>query len=76
MRKQLQYTTAFVLVLLLVLVGVLQLVKQMPGSNELTTATVAVQDCDMTEESNAEANNAEAADDSDEETAACISKER
>lgn len=71
MRKQLQYTTLFVLVLVMALLGALQLVKQMPGSNELTTATVAAHDCDATEE-----NNANAAGDSDEETVSCSIKEK
>lgn len=74
MRKQLQYTTLFVLVLVMALVGALQLVKQMPGSNELTTATVAAHDCDATEENNA--NDANAAGDSDEEIVPCVLEEK
>lgn len=72
MRKQLQYTTAFVVVLVIVLVGALQLVKQMPGSNELTTATVVTHDdCDITEE-----NNADTQEDSDDETTSCTLQEK
>lgn len=72
MRKQLQYTTAFVVVLVIVLVGALQLVKQMPGGNELTTATVVTHDdCDIREQ-----NNADAPLDSDDKTASCSEKEK
>ncbi len=47
MEKQLKYTTAFVVVLLLVLGGALYLLDT-PGSNQLTSATVATHvDCSV-----------------------------
>ncbi len=53
MKKQLQYTTAFVVLLLVILTGTLYLVNTSPffegQSNQLTAATTAVAkvDCDM-----------------------------